>query len=179
MIKLYLVRHGKTNWNEEHKVQGITDIPLNENGINAAYKLKDEIDLDKIDVIFSSPLKRALDTAKIIADDKKDIIIDERLKERSFGSFEGKYLTLMDLSSQWDLSNQENEYGIEKLSDLMNRTKEFIDFLKENYDNKNILIVSHGCTIKGIYFNNIGYDDKTDFLSFYPLNTTLYEIDLE
>ena len=59
MIKLYVVRHGKTNWNIEKLIQGKTDIELNEEGINEAKKLAESINIDEIDICMSSPLKRA------------------------------------------------------------------------------------------------------------------------
>ena len=57
----------------------------------------------------------------------------------------------------------------------MERAKQFINKIKNNYPNKNILIVSHAGLIKALHFNLIGYDENTDFLSFVPKNTTIYE----
>ncbi|MBQ1812741.1 MAG: histidine phosphatase family protein [Bacilli bacterium] len=57
----------------------------------------------------------------------------------------------------------------------MERAKQFINKIKNNYPNKNILIVSHAGLIKALHFNLIGYGENTDFLSFVPKNTTIYE----
>ena len=89
---LYIMRHGKTDWNELHKLQGHTDIPLNANGIamaeNAAKKYKNV----HFDVCYCSPLTRARQTADIILrdrDEKVPVIIDDRLIEMGFGEYEG------------------------------------------------------------------------------------------
>ena len=75
-MKLYIVRHGKTDWNVLGKIQGCTDIPLNKIGEKQAKLIKEKIK-DKVDVCFTSPLKRAISTAEILTDVKP--IIDERL----------------------------------------------------------------------------------------------------
>ena len=62
---LYVVRHGETEWNTKHLVQGISDIPLNEKGIKDAYELQELVASLDIDVVISSPLSRARETAKI------------------------------------------------------------------------------------------------------------------
>lgn len=86
MNKICIVRHGETDWNKEGRCQGKTNISLNENGIAQAENLKNKLNISKIDVCFVSPLKRALETAKIITDDKLDLIIDDRIVERDFGT---------------------------------------------------------------------------------------------
>lgn len=85
---IYIVRHGQTDWNVEGKYQGRIDIELNVNGINQAKQISEKLKDIKFDKIFSSPLKRALQTAIIISGG--DIIIDDRLIERSNGELEGK-----------------------------------------------------------------------------------------
>ena len=65
--KLYFTRHGETDWNAAHRIQGHTDIELNDNGIQDAYRTKENLRNKKIEVIMSSPLKRALKKAEIIA----------------------------------------------------------------------------------------------------------------
>ena len=87
---LYIMRHGKTDWNEQHKLQGRTDIPLNDDGIKmaeaAALKYKDV----HFDICYCSPLKRAKKTAEILLAGRDiPIISDDRLVEMSFGKYEG------------------------------------------------------------------------------------------
>ena len=74
---IYVVRHGQTDWNLEGRFQGRIDIPLNEKGKSQAKKTKEKLEGIKFDKVFSSPLKRALETAKNITDETIDI--DDRI----------------------------------------------------------------------------------------------------
>ena len=90
-MKLLLTRHGQTDWNVMGKVQGITDIELNETGIKQAEETREKLLNENIDEIISSPLKRAKKTAEIIGSERNiPIIIDEAIIERRYGKFEGK-----------------------------------------------------------------------------------------
>lgn len=60
----------------------------------------------------------------------------------------------------------------------MLRAKSFLDKVKQKYDGKNILVVSHGSFIKALHFNLVGYNEDTDFLSFNPSNAIIYEYDM-
>ena len=179
MNKLYLVRHGKTDWNVLEKVQGLTDIELNEEGIREAYKLSEEIDFDKIDVCLCSPLKRARKTAEIIVNDRLDIIDDELLVERCYGDFEGNHIEWDIVKLQWNYKLNYSEDNIETIHECMERAKKFLDKIRNEYKDKSILIVSHGGFIKALHFTILGYDDDTDFLTFFPKNTQVYEYDLK
>ncbi|SDA09595.1 probable phosphoglycerate mutase [Ruminococcus sp. YE71] len=87
---LYIIRHGKTDWNEQHKLQGQTDIPLNEEGRQMARAAAEEYRDVHFDVCFCSPLVRARETAEILLEGRDvPIIPDERLKEMCFGEYEG------------------------------------------------------------------------------------------
>lgn len=76
---LYVVRHGQTVWNLEHRCQGISDIPLTEIGREEAKKLAPLVKSLDIDVVISSPLERAIDTAKILVNNELPINIDDRI----------------------------------------------------------------------------------------------------
>ena len=87
---LYIIRHGKTEWNERHKLQGRTDIPLNEDGRLMAEKAAEECRDIHFDVCYCSPLIRARETAEILLRGRDvPIIADDRLMEMCFGCFEG------------------------------------------------------------------------------------------
>ncbi len=179
MIKLYIVRHGKTDWNEQGLVQGTTDIALNEEGIAQTKELANKIDLSKIDICICSPLKRAKQTANILVGNKINVLYDDLLTERNFGNYEGKKLDFDLIASQWDYQLNDCTHNIESIKDCLLRANKFLNKIQEKYSNKTILIVTHGSFMKALHFNLVGYDNNTDFLSFNPKNTTLYEYDLK
>ena len=87
---LYIMRHGKTEWTKKKILQGRTDIPLCEEGIEMAEKAHEEYKDVHIDVCYCSPLIRARKTAEIVLGGRDiPIISDDRLKEMSFGEYEG------------------------------------------------------------------------------------------
>ena len=87
---LYVVRHGVTAWNRLRKVQGRADIPLAEEGVRLAKKTGEALQNVPFDLCFSSPLKRAVQTAEYILGDRKiPVITDERIQEIDFGSSGG------------------------------------------------------------------------------------------
>ena len=102
-MNLYVVRHGETQWNIEHKVQGVTDIPLTQKGKDQAKELQDLVKSLNIDVVISSPLMRARETAKILVDSKLPINTDDRIKERDWGMNEGAIINTVDTWDCWDV----------------------------------------------------------------------------
>ena len=90
-MELYVIRHGQTTWNEKGLLQGSVDIELNESGREVAGKMGEKLEDTPFDVIFSSPLIRAYETACLIRGHRNiPIIRDERLREICFGDLEGK-----------------------------------------------------------------------------------------
>lgn len=161
---IYLVRHGQTNWNLEKKTQGHTDIPLNDNGREQAVRVANIIRKYKIDVIYSSDLLRARETAEIINREfNLDIILDNRLREINYGDLEGiSRLTLT--QDTWDIFNKNPlELNAEPIFDVYYRIKNFFDELDIN--NNNILIVAHGGALRVImyYINNRYNFNKNEY----------------
>lgn len=125
-MRLFVVRHGQTDWNLQRKIQGTTDIELNENGIRQANDLKKELqDKDfKIDLIISSPLKRARETAQIISDGKIDIIYDDNIIERNHGELEGTVISeelKEKLNELNDINSKVDYKGVENVNHLCGR----------------------------------------------------------
>ncbi len=178
MGKLYIVRHGKTEWNDLNIAQGSKDIPLNEEGIKTATQLSKEIDLSNIDFCISSPMQRAKQTAIILCNNKIPIIYDERLKERSFGDYEGKSMSMDIVKQQWDYNLNTSDNNIESIKECLDRANSFLNDIIKKYSDKNILIVSHGCLIKCLHYCINGYNENTDFFDFSPKNATLYEYEM-
>lgn len=156
-MKVIIVRHAKTEYNEKGLMQGVTNIPLSDAGRIDAKMLRSEIKDEDINICFSSPLVRAFETAMILVGDKVEIRKDPRLIERNLGELEEKDRTLYDFHKYWDYSLNSSDLGVEPIKDIIKRVEAFIDYLKTNYPDKTILIVSHGAIVRTLHYllNNI------------------------
>lgn len=137
---IYIVRHGQTDWNLEGRYQGRIDIELNETGKVQAEEIYNKLKNIKFDKVFSSPLKRAYETAQIIS--SENIIKDERLIERCNGQLEGKLKKECTVSIDFNDPN-ETRLGIETITEFRKRIFDFFDDITQNYKGKNILVVTH------------------------------------
>ena len=178
---LYLVRHGETDYNVKHIIQGIVNTNLNKTGINQAQNLKKEIDKLDIDLVIVSPLKRAYETASIITKNRNiDFIYDKRIIERNAGDLEEKADIYYDHEKAWNYQlNTDLGYNIETIRELLNRTKNFLNDLKSKYLDKNILVVSHEATIRALHYNIIGYNENTNFKNLKVDNCCLLKYNIE
>lgn len=153
---IYFVRHGETDYNVSHIMQGQLNIPLNENGINQAKQASEDLKDVKIDEIFSSPLIRALKTAEIINKyHNLTIKTDNRLKELFAGSMQGMCLNTLSTDEKQEYMNNPKKFNAESWQEFYDRV---VSFFKEiEHSEKNILIVSHGGVYRNIYkyLNNI------------------------
>lgn len=154
---IFVTRHGQTNWNLDEKVMGRCDEPLNKKGIEQAYLTKEKLRDCDIDLIISSPLLRAKQTAKIINEDRKaNIVYDERIIERDFGEFEGLRYNEYDNLTLWDYYKNEKYEKAECMKDFFERVYSFCEELKTKYQDLNVLLVTHGGVSVALncYFNN-------------------------
>jgi probable phosphoglycerate mutase len=156
-MKLYVARHGETQWNALNKVCGRTDLPLTELGHRQAQLLAERTAHLGIDVIIASPMLRARQTAKPAAERLGiPVLTDGRLIEQDYGIFEG-----VDRQDPGFLSNKRQfayRYpGGESMMDVAHRVYSLIFELKEKYPDKNILLVCHGgvCRIIRTYFEDM------------------------
>lgn len=162
-MMLYIVRHGETDWNREHRVQGHTDIPLNDYGRHLARETAEGMKDVKIDMAFTSPLLRARETAQIILGERDVPLIDEpRIQEIGFGCYEGVLSggeCRSPESEAFDLfftdtGNYRPPEGAESVEDLYARTGEFLrelsDREKTDLAEKSILISTHGAAMTAI-----------------------------
>lgn len=169
---LYIVRHGKTLWNEKGLLQGQTDIDLTEFGKKQALLVKNKIE-DKVDICISSPLKRAVETAAIIYDGK--VLIDDRIIERGFGDLEGKELAKYNARLYWDYKLNKSDLNVESIKDLFNRCQNFIDDIKQKYSDKVVLIVSHGATVRALNYVIQGFNENDDLLKLDVPNCAVFK----
>lgn len=149
---LYVVRHGETEWNTKHLVQGISDIPLTENGINEAKKLQELVSNLDIDVCISSPLTRARQTAQIITNNKLPVNIDDRIIERDWGMNEGALIDSVDTIDCWDVILNTKVQNIECIQDFMYRVSDFIEDIKVRFKDKKVLVVAHSAVLRVIHY---------------------------
>lgn len=167
---LGLLRHGQTDWNIDLRLQGSSDIPLNATGIRQAELAAEYLFGTQWDLVLASPLSRAHDTAKIVADKLNlEVVIISELIERSFGIAEGMSHT------QWrELYESHSEIpGLESLEDLKIRSVDLLNQLATVYDGKKILAVSHGALIRKLMkiISNDIYPSDGDRLGNVSLNT--------
>lgn len=161
---IYIIRHGQTDWNIEHRIQGKTDIVLNTEGIKQVELITQKIANLKIDSIISSDLKRAYMTAQIINEKfNKTIKADKRLREFNFGTLEG--ITRDQITQEiWEKFDENpKQFNAETKKEVFNRIKSFIDDIKSKNLNKNVLVVTHGGPIRMINYyidNGDNFNDK-------------------
>ena len=144
---LGLLRHGQTDWNIDLRLQGSTDIPLNDTGRTQARLAASSLNREDWDVIIASPLSRAKDTADIVALELgMNVVVVPELIERSFGVAEG-----LDHAS-WRKLYESHEVieGLESLEDLRTRTVQLLDLIANEYSGQRVLAVSHGAFIRKV-----------------------------
>lgn len=176
MRKIYVVRHGETDWNNLAKLQGWSDIPLNSNGIELAVVTGKGLADVHFDMAFSSPLKRAYETGKLILKENRsasvpEIVIDERIKEIGFGEWEGLCCRKENFEIGddrfWDFYNDplgfEGAPGGESIKDVCRRTGEFLRELisSEEYEGMYIAVFTHGCALRAML--RVVYKDDDPF----------------
>ena len=177
-MEIYILRHGTTEWNKLHRIQGTTDTALDALGTEMArltgeYFRENDILFDRV---FSSPLSRALKTAKLVSG-METPVTDDRLRELSFGIQEGRYVEEMmqedlpfryfrDDPAEYDRLAGKDE-SMESLTELCRRTSEFLSEMVENSpelpDNGRILISAHGACNKGLLMHIRGERDMGRF----------------
>lgn len=154
-MKIYIIRHGETDMNRQGLFQGQSNIALNSHGMEQASLLSFSLKDSKLDYIYSSPLDRAIQTAKAINKyHNAEIIINKDIIERSLGELEGKKYSDLNLPDLWshilNLNNiTDSSYGVETLQHMLDRAYNFLDMLIKKYKNidANVLISSHGSFI--------------------------------
>jgi len=148
MTRFGLIRHGITAWNIEKRSQGHSHNPLHEEGINQAHLVADRLLGNTWDLIVSSDLLRAKQTAHIIAD-KLGMAVnsyDARLRELGRGKAEGT--TEDERIARWGADWRQLDMGYETSEEGMLRGSECLEELAHAYPGKSILVVSHGAILK-------------------------------
>ena len=180
-MKIHVVRHGQTDYNVRNVFQGHKDIPLNEVGKKQGEELAEKFRNISIDVILSSPLTRAKQTAQYISDIKNiPIAIEPGLIERSFGDMEGKpnredcnIHMLVDYDKNYNICN------VEQIQTLIARAGKCIDDIIKRYEGKNVVLVTHGGVIEAIECHINGLPKNKDILSLSLKNGEIRTYDIQ
>ena len=126
-MKVYIIRHGQTNWNIIKKIQGQKDIELNETGIKQATDKISVFNEYNFDLIICSTLKRAMQTAEILNSEKNiPMIYTDALRERKFGDLEG-VISDFDEDPMYDINTNINDKNIEPVLDLFKRVSDLLN----------------------------------------------------
>lgn len=154
-MKIYVMRHGQTDWNVQKKIQGQSDIKLNEEGRKQALAAKEKVKQFHFDLIISSPLSRAKQTAELVKEENTPIIYSQSLVERGFGELEGEVLDLGILEEREKYYTTKKQ--VESIEHLCQRITDFLEEIQEKQAGKKILLVTHGGVTKAIqyYFTGI------------------------
>ena len=160
-MRLYIVRHGETDWNRIHRVQGRTDIPLNDYGRHLARETAEGMKDIRIDLGYTSPLLRAKETARILLGDRDvPLYEDSRIEELSFGSYEGMRAAGGEKDAQseafnrffTDTANYIPPRDAETVPQLYERTGDFLAEIcaREDLRDKSVLVSTHGAAMTAL-----------------------------
>ena len=157
--RLLIIRHGETAWNAERRIQGHTDIPLNDTGRQQARALAEALNDSPIHAVYCSDLQRAEETGRIIAaSHDARVITTSQLRERHFGHIEGKTFIdfevhFPDESMRWRKRdpNWAPPGGGESLADLRDRIVQTVNDIGRQHNGEHVAIVSHGGVLDVLY----------------------------
>lgn len=157
MIRIYLVRHGETVWNAEGRIQGHLDVELSEKGKHQAVLLARRLADVPLDAVYSSDLSRAWMTAELVANTHGlTVTRTELLREAMLGEWQGhtgaelisKFPDLYALYKADSVTNRPP--GGERLEDVIDRCARFLDQIRRDHQEGNLLLVGHGGSVRGV-----------------------------
>lgn len=176
---IYVIRHGQTELNSSHALQGRSDQPLNETGVEQAREAGTWLAGQGIrfDHVYSSPLVRAVQTARLVAPDVP-VVCDERLIEMDYGPYEGMDLRAPApevLAFFKDFAHMPAPEGMEQLASVVERTGAFVEDVAGL--GGNILVSTHAIAMKGI-LEYLTQGSLGSYWSRYLGNCAIYRIDV-
>lgn len=186
MTRLYLTRHGQTQWNIEGRMQGSKDSPLTELGINQAILLGKWLKDTHIDVVYTSSSERAHHTSKLIIGDREIRIIPmDELKEMNFGLWEGMTFEVIEeqygelFNSFWNTPHLLEDFHGESFKDFRVRVVGAINKIIADNEGKDILVVAHAVVIKMLmsHFENTPLEKLFDDRMIHPTSLSVVEVE--
>ncbi len=169
MTVWHLVRHGETQWNAEQRVQGQTDIPLNDTGRRQAALTGKRLAGVRFRAVYASDMSRAIETAEIIAaasETAPPVVVDARLKEVAFGALEG--MTWAQIESEGSglrVRQEQRDLDFrppngESYRELLDRLGGFAAALEERHPNDDVLVVGHGAALRALVVRLLRLPDE-------------------
>lgn len=148
------LRHGQTDWNHTHRLQGQADVHLDAIGVQQAHAAANALNTRKFSAVYSSDLERATVTARTVAADLDlPVTVDPRLQEIHVGSWSGKTRDEVELEmpeyAEWYLRGKDfrrSESG-ETMEEMLQRAAPVIEEILERHDGEEVLVVGHGFLI--------------------------------
>jgi probable phosphoglycerate mutase len=181
-LRIYLARHGQTDWNVDHRLQGSTDIPLNTAGREQAMALAKRLKGARLDAVYSSMLRRSRETAEI-ARGPVPVTTLAGLNERRLGKFEGRRVDASDPVTARDYERRSQDPhdtldGGESLTQFFERVRATVAGIRTLHPSGAILIVGHGGTNQMIVRTLLGLS-ADEARSFEQANDELYLVELD
>lgn len=183
-MKLYIVRHGETEWNTAKKLQGWQNSDLTKKGIRGAKLLRKRLEDINFDYIYSSPQTRALETAEYIKKEDEKLIILDEIKEMGFGEWEGLEKEKLEIQYReeyynfWNKPHMYKTSGGESFEELYKRIEVGLNKIIKN-GGENVLLISHGVVIKSIQSMVKGHSLEELWTPPFLENTSLTVLELE
>ncbi|MBI5299968.1 MAG: histidine phosphatase family protein [Deltaproteobacteria bacterium] len=163
-MDLLLVRHGQTDWNPQQKIMGPHPIPLNQTGIQQAQNLRDWLKGVPIHAVYSSPMARAVETASIIIEGRKNLQVmpEKGVAEIDYGKWIG--MTFGDVEKKYNKEYYDYRFrastvkvpGGEAVVDVQKRCVAAIEKMRANHVGEKVLVVSHADVLKAIIIHYLG-----------------------
>ena len=176
-MKLYVIRHGETMENANNCLVGRINSSLTSKGKEQAKQVSNYFKDKKIDLIVSSPLDRCKETAQIISNGVS-IIYSDKLLGRDHGKFTGKPKNSINFDEYWNYNKNIQYKKAESVKKLYNRVATLIEELKEKYQNKNIIIVTHSGIMRVLYYYFKGIPEDGILSEITIKNCEVFEYDI-
>ncbi len=185
MTRLYITRHGQTQWNLERRFQGHKDSPLTDLGVKQAQWLSESLKDVKFDAIYSSPIYRAYHTADIIRGIRNlEIRKQELLKEMSFGEWEGLCIDGLnekyrdETEKFWNAPHLYQTVSGETFEDVQKRVIPALHEIINNHKDQTVLMVAHGIVLKLIfaYIDNISLENLWESPVAHPTSLSIIDV---
>ena len=160
-MKIFVLRHGQTKENITGVMQGLMETVLDDLGKEQAISRREDVLRNHIDLVICSPRIRTKETAELAAPNIP-LIVDDRLRSRNHGEFQGMRRDEIDFENYWNYKINKQYESAESVGDLFNRIDSLLKEIKEKYSDKNVLLVTHSgiCRILYYYFNGIPEDGE-------------------